>query len=81
MKLSRLHEDKDLTPGGSKEYSATEAAVYPKHTASGPGVKAPPKGDVSQIVDVGSPGYSTDTLIPSQIHRKGQKPKVDRLKI
>lgn len=83
MKLKDLHEDKDITPGGSREYAtATEKAVYPKHgkSAAGSGVKPPPKGDISQITDVGSPGYVTDTITPSRVHTP-KKPKVGRAQI
>jgi hypothetical protein len=81
MKLKQLHEDRDMTPGGSKEFAAaTEKEVLQKHpkSAAGPGTKPPPSGDISKIVDVGSPAYATDTIIPSRIHTK-QKPKVGRI--
>ena len=79
MKLVSLYEDKDLTPGGSKEFSAkTEKEVYPVHKSAGPGVKPPPAGDVSKMVDASSPAYATDTIAPSRIHIK-QKPKVGKI--
>jgi hypothetical protein len=88
MKLKSIHEadlveDKDLTLGGSRDYAQrTEGEVLQKHSTSsaGSGVKPPPAGDISKIVDMG-PAYATDTLIPSKIHRKGQDPKVQQLKV
>jgi hypothetical protein len=82
MKLSRLLEDKDLVLGGSKEFSATEKLVLQKHDKPGvgSGIKPPPKGDISQFVEGASPAFATDSLVPSRIHRKGQDPKVNKLK-
>jgi hypothetical protein len=84
MKLSRLLEDRDLVLGGTKEFAgATEKEVLQKHTQSavGTGVKPPQKGNPGSFVEVGSPSYISDTLVPSKIHRKGQEPKVDKLSI
>jgi hypothetical protein len=32
-------------------------------------------------MDACSPGYATDSLVPSKIHRKGQDPKVGKISI
>ena len=74
IKLSMLYEDYDETPVGSKDYATgTEKLVRGPKFGAGPGVKAPPHGDISRISDVGSEPYSKDTVKPSEKSRIGQK--------
>lgn len=67
IKLSRLYEDYDQTPVGSRKYATgTEKLVRGPVSGAGAGVQPPEAGDISRISDVGSQNYTTDTVKPSE---------------
>lgn len=76
IKLSRLYEDYDVTPVGSRKYATgTEKLVRGPKSGAGAGVHPPEHGDLSRISDVGSQSYTTDTVKPSEQPKQGGVPK------
>jgi hypothetical protein len=79
IKLSRLYEDYDITPVGSRKYATgTEKLVRGPKSGAGAGVHPPEAGDLSRISDVGSEPYTKDTVKPSEKPRASKRPSVRR---